>query len=304
MSRRLGPERRGAPAAPVARTLLVALAALVAAAGTGCRRGAQASLLEDAALGGYAVAGDAESYNAATLYVYMDGGADVFLEYGVSGLAVRRYTSGATQLIVELYTMRDRAAAAALYSSTRRREGETEIQTGCRGDVEPAEARVARGDHYLVCRDENVMSRETSVVRDLCSRLVARLAGECGVGSFFDWLPSAGRVPGTEVALAGPLGLNQRAWLTPVGREGFERGWLASYDLGGGRAEVLFAEYASAEAARAAWAPLQTSPRPGTSGLARERRLVVGFGDRSSHEPLAGLVARLAEAANSGVGPP
>lgn len=279
----------------VGRLALCALAALATLAGEGCTGGDHASLPDGRALGGYANAGDAESYNAATLYGYMDGGADAFLEYGFSQLWVRRYTRGSTQLVVELYAMRDASAAAALYSSMRRPDSEVDLTAGCRADLGVAEVRVARGDRYLVCRDENPLAQENGVVRDLCTRLVARLTGDCGVGSLFTSLPSAGRVAGSEVALAGPLGLNQRAWLTPLGREGFERGSLASYTFPGGRAEVLLADYTTAEAASAALGPLQKNPRPGTGGLTRERRLVLAFSEGAARGALAALVARLAQ---------
>jgi hypothetical protein len=268
----------------------VALAMLALA---GCT-GARGPLPDGAALGGYANAGDAESYTGATLYAYMDGGADTFLEYGFSHLAVRRYTRGSTQVVVELYTMRDAAAAAALYSSMRRANSEADIVPGCRASIADTEVRVSRGSRCLVCRDEDPLAKGRDTVRDLCARLVSRLAGDCGVGTSFASLPAEGRVAGSEVALAGPLGLNQRAWLAPVGREGFERGSLATYTASGGRAEVLFADYASAEAARTALAPLAKDPRPGTTGLTRERRLVLVAAEGATPETLMALATRLA----------
>jgi hypothetical protein len=247
------------------------------------------------ALGGYANVGKAESYSGATLYGYMDGGADTFLEYGFSRLWVRRYARGATQIVVELYAMRDAAAASALYSSMRGASGESDLAPSCRGTLTQTEARVARGDRYLVCRDENPLAKENVPVRDLCARLLARLTGECGVGGLFAGLPASERVAGSEVALAGPLGLNQRAWLTPLGREGFQRGSLAAFTFPGGRAEALLADYASAQAARAALEPLRARPRPGTIGLTRGPRVVLVFSNGTAEEPLMALATRLAQ---------
>jgi len=244
------------------------------------------------ALGDYANAGKPESYNGTTLYAYMDGGADTFLEYGFSSLAVRRYTRGSTQLIAELYTMRDTAAAAGLYSSIRRPGSEAEIAPGCTASFGETEVRVARGGRYLVCRDENPMATDDGPVRDLCTRLVARIEGECGVGTRFAGLPAEGRLAGSEVALAGPLGLNQRAWLTPLAREGFKRGVLATYTVPSGRAEVLLADYAGAESARHAIELLTNNPRPGTRALAHGRRLVLVHGEGADPETLAAVASR------------
>ncbi len=208
---------------------------------------------------------------------------------------MRRYTRGSAQLIVELYAMRDRSAAAGLYSSMRRPGKEVELAAGCRGDLDDSGVRVARGDRYLACRNENPMAQESDTTRDLCTRLLSRLTGECGVGPLFAGLPSDGRVAGTEVALAGPLGLNQRVWLASLGREGFERGSLATYSFPGGGAEVLWADYATAEAARSALERLRKDSPANLSGLARGPRLVLAYSEGAAKEPLAALVARLAQ---------
>jgi hypothetical protein len=278
---------------PIAGLAPCALVALAALGSVDCAGRNHTPLPDGPALGSYANSGDPESYNAATLYGYMDGGADVFLEHGFSQLWVRRYTRGSTQLVVELYAMRDAAAAATLYSSMRRPGKEIEVVPGCRGDVDDSGVRVARGDRYLTCRNEDPLAQGKGAVRDLCTRIVARLTGQCGVGSLFDSLPTEGRVAGSEVALAGPLGLNQRVWLASVGRDGFERGWLATYTLPGGRAEVLLARYRTADAAATALGSLKKEGRPGVSGLSRERRLVVAYGENAAAEPLSALAARL-----------
>jgi hypothetical protein len=269
---------------------LVALTTLALAACTG----KHGPLPDGAALGGYRDVGEAESYTGATLYAYMDGGADTFLEYGFSRLAVHRYARGSTEVVVELYTLRDAAASAALYSSMRRPGSEADIAPGCRASFGDTEVRVSRGSRCLVCRDEDPLAKGHDTVRDLCARLVSRLDGDCGVGTLFAGLLAEGRVAGTEVALAGPLGLNQRAWLAPLGREGFERGSLATYTLAGGRAEILLANYASAEAARTALEPLIKDPRPGTTGLTRERRLVLVRSEDLTPGRLTALATRVA----------
>jgi hypothetical protein len=240
-----------------ARRAWLTLATLLAAGACGRDAG---PLPAGAALGGYTDSGQPESYTQATLYGYMDGGAETFREYGISRAWIRRYVRGGHELLAELYAMKDADAASGLFSAMRRAGTEAELGAGCRGSVTESEAKLAKGGYYLVCRNEDPMARDAASVRDLCARVAARLSGECGVGLLFAGLPKEGRAPGTEVAVVGPLGFNQRPWLAALGTEGFRRGWLARYALASGSAEAFLAEYASPSAARQALATLPPSP--------------------------------------------
>ncbi len=245
------------------------------------------------ALGGYANAGKAESYTGVTLYGYMDGGADTFLEYGFSSLAVRRYTRGSTQVVVELYTMRDApprrpstarcgAPAARLRSPPVAAPASETPRSG--SHVGAAISSAATRIHWRRRMTRCATSARASSRDSRATAASGRALRDCR---------AEGRLAGSEVALAGPLGLNQRAWLAPLGREGFKRGVLATYAVPSGRAEVLLADYASAEAARAALEPLTKVPRPGTSGLTRGRRLVLVSSEGAAPETLAALASRL-----------
>ena len=61
-------------------------------------------------LGGFADIEQPESYTGATLYTYMDGGADFYVNQGFSELYVRRYGRGNERFIVELFEMKDASA--------------------------------------------------------------------------------------------------------------------------------------------------------------------------------------------------
>ncbi len=227
------------------------LAAGALAGAWACGR-ASGPLPPGAALGGYSDAGAPESYSAESLYTYMDGGAETFREYGLARAWVRRYGRGSAQLVVELYEMKDEVAASSLFSFMRRAGTESDLAAGCRASLTETEVKLAKGTSYLVCRNEDPMAKEGALVKDLCARIVPRISGECGVGSLFAALPSEGRVAGSEVAVVGPLGFNQRPWLTGLGAQGFQRGWLALYTLSPGSAEAFVAEYASSDDARRA----------------------------------------------------
>src|SRR5512143_1516884 len=87
--------------------------------------------LDQALTGGYIATEESENYAGGSLYTYMDGGADLYLEYGFSGLSVRRYARGKDRYLVELYEMKAPEAAFGVYSYNRRLGSESELVARC-----------------------------------------------------------------------------------------------------------------------------------------------------------------------------
>jgi hypothetical protein len=144
----------------------------------GCGSGNPGALPAGPDLGPYSDLDQPENYTGATLYAYMNGGAEVILQKGFSRLTVRRYARGTDELIAELFEMKDSRAAALLYGGMRRPEAEAELIPGCVGSITPAEVLLAKGRYFLLCRNEDPMAVDGAAVRDLASRIAARLPGE------------------------------------------------------------------------------------------------------------------------------
>ena len=147
-----------------------------------CSRGA-GPLPSGAALGGLVDIEQPESYAGATLYTYIDGGADFYLKQGFSALYVRRYGRGNERFIVELYEMKDASAAAHIYQSSRRLNAEKELASGCLASVTPAEIQAARGRYYLVGRNEDPLTSQTEALIELCRNALNRLPGPCALAA-------------------------------------------------------------------------------------------------------------------------
>jgi len=157
--------------AAVACTLLLGL---WACRGTG-------PLPSGAALGGLADVDQPESYTGATLYTYIDGGADLYVNQGFSKLYVRRYARGNEHFIVELYEMNDAAGASHIYQSSRRPTSEKELSSGCIASVTPAEILTARGWNYLVVRNEDPLAKQSDGLIELGRNVLNRLPGACAI---------------------------------------------------------------------------------------------------------------------------
>jgi hypothetical protein len=130
-------------------------------------------------LGGFADIEQPESYTGATLYTYMDGGADFYVNQGFSELYVRRYDRGNERFIVELFEMKDAAAAASVYQSSRRVNAEKEVASGCLASVTATEIQAARGRYYFVGRNEDPLASQSDALIELSRNVLNRLPGPC-----------------------------------------------------------------------------------------------------------------------------
>jgi hypothetical protein len=81
--------------------------------------------------------GPSEVYNGENLYLYMDGGASIYQEYGFIRLLVQNYRSpNALSLTLEIYEMISPAAAYGIYTFKRSSQGSIVSlgQEGCQED--------------------------------------------------------------------------------------------------------------------------------------------------------------------------
>jgi hypothetical protein len=265
--------------------------------GPGC--GGNGSVLPDGAeLGDFSDVDSPEYYPGSLLYSYMNGGAELYLQYGCLGLSVRRYARGSGQVVAELFEMHDRREAAALYTFLRRPGTEREIVPGSSGSVTPSEIQLSKGKYYLVCRSEDPMEQDGTMVLELCRRIAGRLPGESSVDFLFADLPLEARLGGSEIALSGPIALNQRPWLLSLGKDGFERGWMASYELTEGTVETVLAEYSRPETAEQASRELIVKPEAGLLCVAKDRRVALVRGEQVPADRLRDLAIRLLSASD------
>lgn len=136
-----------------------------------------------AALGGFADVDPPESYSGATLYTYMDGGADFYIDQGFSALYVRHYGRGKESFVAELFKMKDAPAASRVYQSNRRPHEEKELGLGCVASIAPAEIQVARGRFYLVARNDDPTASRSDALIELSRNVLARLPGPCALAA-------------------------------------------------------------------------------------------------------------------------
>ncbi len=196
----------------------------------------------------------------ADLYGYIDGGAELFLEYGFEQLTVQKYRSGADDLTVEAYRMTDSAAALGIYLM---KAGKETPAAGFR------ERHTANRYQLMFCRNRyfvivnSLAGREAlaPVQVTFASYVAGRLPAP-SPATELQLLPRDGLVAGTARLVRGAYGLQAVYTLGDGDILLLERKRIAAsgdYKSAKGSYTLIVATYADAAQAKRAFDHLQTN---------------------------------------------
>ncbi len=156
-------------------------------------------------LGQWKKADPAKRFTEADLYGYIDGGAELFLEYGFEQLTVQKYANGGDQIAVETYRMSDPAAATGVYLM---KAGKETPAAGFkeRHTANKYQLMFCRSRYYVIVN--NLSGREAlSPVQVKFASFVASKLPAASPVTELQLLPRAGLVPGSARLVRGAYGL-------------------------------------------------------------------------------------------------
>jgi len=167
--------------------------------------GDQALLPDEAAVSGWKKNGAPRVFTRADLYGYIDGGAELFFEFGFDQLTLQKYRKGAHEVAVEIYRMTDPVAAMGTYLMKR---GKETRDPGFRERhaVSRHQLLFQRHRYYVTV---NNLSGADGLAPDLVrfgAAIASRLPADV-LAAELKQLPAAGRVPGSERLFRGPVAL-------------------------------------------------------------------------------------------------
>lgn len=144
----------------------------------------------------------------------IDGGAEIVYEYGFGHATVQRYVSGEDEMGVELFLMRDSAAALGLYlarcgpppTAAELAESPPAADLVDRHTAGRHQLMLVRDRYYLVVDNLSGKAERAPALVDFARAIAARLPAGGPVADF-DLLPTEGRVAGSERLVRGPLAL-------------------------------------------------------------------------------------------------
>ncbi|MFZ5786637.1 MAG: DUF6599 family protein [Acidobacteriota bacterium] len=248
-------------------TPLLAAALLFAAAGSGDL----ALLPPDGAAGGFRRAEATQVFPGAELYGHIDGGAEIFFEFGFERVTVQRYRRGEDEVTLELYRMSDPLAALGVYLGKCGRETPA-AGLDARHTAGRHQLMMVRGDFLVIASNETGRETVAPALVGMAHDLVARIPAAPLPDVFAALLPER-RVAGSERLIRGPLALG--AFITlgdgdPLQLSGRITAASAEVEDAKGRRTVIVAPYPDEATAAAAVTSLRAGLDPAIAVLREE----------------------------------
>ncbi len=207
------------------------------------------------AVEGWAKDGEPQEYEGEDLYTYIDGGAEIYQEYGFRRVIIQDYKNAKGKSVsLEIFEMESPAAAFGMFSFKRSGNGKT-ISLGAGAELEAYYLNFWKGRFLVTLTgfDEapETIDGLTAVAGIVDSKILD--AGEAPglVGA----LPAKGLRTGSVKYLKGLLGLNNIYPFYTARGLGFGEAARGVYENG---ATLLILDYGSLDARAKAWLDLRT----------------------------------------------
>jgi hypothetical protein len=169
--------------------------------------------------GEWTAAAETSEFAGDDLFIYINGGAEIYHEHGFDRLAVREYGRGDERVAVELYTMA--GTAYGIYSYARSGSGQS-IDLGAGGTLADYYLHFWSGPHLVAVTARDGPGDVQAAVLDLGTLLAADFQDSGEPPQLMDLLPIDRCEPGSERYVAGPIGLNNAAPRVAALFRGFE----------------------------------------------------------------------------------
>ena len=209
-------------------------------------------------------AGPLRTFTGQDLFNQIDGGAELFLEFGFARLRVQAYTRDKAELTLDVYEMEGAASALGVYLM--KMGNETPYpEVSARNSSEEAQLTIVKGRFFVQVDNLGDVPASKAEAVALANAFLAGVAEESAVTPL-GGLPAEGKVSGSERLVRGPYALQPyftfgEGDILSLGGRIF--GALAEYRMPDGSAFTrLIIPYPDLDAAAAALARLKANLDP------------------------------------------
>jgi hypothetical protein len=208
---------------------------------------------------GWVLSGPLRTFTGQDLFNQIDGGAELFLEFGFVDLRLQSYVREKTRLTLSAYRMEGAASALGVYLMKMGRETPfTEV--AARNSSEDVQLTMVKGRYFVQVDNLDDVPATRAEAVALANAFVGGVVSE-GSPTPLDALPAEGRIAGSERLIRGPYALQPyftfgEGDILSLGGRIF--GVLAEYRVPDGKTFTrLIVPYPGADAAAAALAHLK-----------------------------------------------
>ena len=192
----------------------------------------RAFLPESVVPGGWTKDGDFQYFPGEDLYIYIDGGAEIYLEYGFAGVIVQDYKdSGGSRISLEVFEMRSSEAAYGMLTFKKGPQGEM-IALGDRGQMDDYYLNFCKGPYVVTITSLDLAETAKDGVLAIgraVAKLIRETAAEPGIVAR---LPREGLRPRSIKYFRGRLGVSNSLPFLAKTAAGITDGVMADYYSG------------------------------------------------------------------------
>ncbi|MGE4290224.1 MAG: DUF6599 family protein [Salinivirgaceae bacterium] len=162
-------------------------------------------LPENKSSGDWLTVGQTEHYQSDELYFLINGGADLYLEYGFKEVVAQSYQNNANEKIsVEIYAMKSNEAAFGIYSLSKSPKGET-ATLGDFSVKTPNSLLFTSGSYLVLMRSASSSTQVSEGFCLLAENIIKKIPAKGSTPALIDLL----KLNADEVRyLLGPIGLS------------------------------------------------------------------------------------------------
>jgi len=207
----------------------------------GADSGVEKLLPQSPGVVGWQLVGNYYHYLPNNLYNYINGAADLFVSYGFVKLVGAEYAPRAGEqenAIIDIYDMGNKLNAFGVFQSKRDPESKSfKIGTGAFGSEKYI--FFYKGRFYIEVQAYLPASKDKDIPLKLARKVAGGISGDCTPPSELNYLPEAGRVPGSEIYITGGI----------LGHAFLDKGMMGDYRLDNEVVKAFVAFYPSGEQA-------------------------------------------------------
>lgn len=225
---------------------------------------AQPAVPEPGFAPGWAKAGPPRTFTGQDLFNKIDGGAEIFIEFGFARLRVQAYARNKAELTLNAFEMEGAASALGIYLMKKGKETPFS-EIAARNSSEESQLTIVKGRYFVQVDNLGDVPASKAEAVALANAFLAAIAGEAAPTPL-GLLPADGKVPGSERLIRGPYGIQPyftfgEGDILSLGGRVF--GALAEYRMpGGSEFTRLIIPYPDADASAAALAHLKANLDP------------------------------------------